>query len=67
MLKRLLRRLRGFMQAELMAEIAALRGEMARRDELAPLVRQMEAALLTIALAGAQDPRPPGPDAPDAG
>jgi hypothetical protein len=57
MLRRLLGRVRGFMQAETMAELAALhaelatiRAEMARRDEMAPLVRQMEAALLTIAL-----------------
>jgi hypothetical protein len=62
MLKHLLRRLRGFMQAEMMAELAAMRAEMAamraemaRRDELAPLARQMEAALLTIALGDGPD------------
>ncbi len=80
MFKRGFRRLRAFMQAEMMtelagaraeigaaraevaavhaelaaarAEMAVMRVEMARRDELAPLVRQMEAALLTIALGG---------------
>jgi hypothetical protein len=51
------------MQAETMAELAALhaelatiRAEMARRDEMAPLVRQMEAALLTIALGDGAEP-----------
>ncbi len=42
MLKKLLRRYRAFMQAEIMAELA-------KQNALA---RQMEAALLTIALAG---------------
>jgi hypothetical protein len=66
LLRRVLGRLRGFMQAEVMAELAALRAETARRDEMAPLVRQMEAALLTIALAGAaEDVR--RADAPDGG
>jgi hypothetical protein len=62
MLKHLLRRLRGFLQAEMMAELAAMRSEMAgmraemaRRDELAPLARQMEAALLTIENPSARD------------
>jgi len=41
-LKRLLRRYRAFMQAEIMAELA-------KQNALA---RQMEAALLTISLAG---------------
>jgi len=64
MLKPLLRRFRSFMQAEMLPELAAIRAElgaaraelaemragMARRDELAPLARQMESALLTIAL-----------------
>jgi hypothetical protein len=62
MLKAVLRRVRGFMLAEvvtelaaLRAEILALRGEIARRDELAreelaPVLRQTEEALLTIAL-----------------
>ena len=44
MLKRLLRRYRAFMQAEIMAELA-------KQNALA---RQIEAALLTIALAGEQ-------------
>jgi hypothetical protein len=78
MLKHLFGRLRGFMQAELMAELAAsraelgamraelaqtraelaqTRAEMARRDELAPLARQMEAALLTIALGDGMEAR----------
>jgi hypothetical protein len=43
-------RLRGYMQAEIMIELNRLRSEMARRDEMEPLVKQMEAALLTIAL-----------------
>ena len=57
MLKAVLRRVRGFMLAEVMAEltglraeILVLRGEIARRDELAPVLRQTEEALLTIAL-----------------
>ncbi|MDD2705131.1 MAG: hypothetical protein PHU07_07350 [Acidocella sp.] len=57
MLKRFLRRLSRFMLAEavteiaaLRQEVAALRAEAARRDEMAPLVQQMERALLTIAL-----------------
>ncbi len=57
MLKRFLRRLSRFMLAEAVTEIAALRQEVvtlraeaARRDEMAPLVQQMERALLTIAL-----------------
>lgn len=57
MLKAVLRRVRGFMLAEVMAElvglraeILALRGEVARRDErardeLAPVLRQTEEAL----------------------
>jgi hypothetical protein len=36
--------------AALRQEVAALRTEAARRDEMAPLVQQMERALLTIAL-----------------
>lgn len=54
MLKALLRRVRQFMQAGVMAELAAIRAELvairmelARRDALA---QQFEAALLTLAL-----------------
>ncbi|HUW80963.1 MAG TPA: hypothetical protein VMV54_08755 [Acidocella sp.] len=71
MLKFVLRRVRRVMQAEVMAELTSLRAEMARRDEIAPLVRQMEAALLTIALgsAGADENKsrsqPSGPAAAD--
>jgi hypothetical protein len=50
MLRWFLSRLRGYMQAEIMIELNRLRSEMARRDEMEPLVKQMEAALLTIAL-----------------
>lgn len=53
MLKKVIRRLQRYAFAEVLAELASLRAEMARRDEIAPLVRQMEAALLTIALGGA--------------
>jgi len=55
MVKGVLRRVRRFLNAEVMAELAAIRAEMARKDEMAPLVRQMEAALLTIALAGKEE------------
>ncbi|MDE8344759.1 MAG: hypothetical protein POH28_01095 [Acidocella sp.] len=51
MLKRAARRLRAFMQADVMAELAALRGEMMRRDELSPMMAQIENALLSLALA----------------
>jgi hypothetical protein len=57
MLKAVLRRVRGFMLAEVVTELAELRAEIlalrevvARRDELAPVLRQTEEALLTIAL-----------------
>ncbi len=36
--------------AALREELAALRAEMPRREELEPLARQMQSALLTIAL-----------------
>jgi len=62
-LKRVLRRVRSFLGAELMDEIKALRAELARRDAA------VEAALLTIALreeaSGGLRPHPPGPEAPD--
>ncbi len=50
MLKAMARRLRLFLQADVMAELAVIRAEMARREELSPLLRQMESALLSIAL-----------------
>ena len=57
MVKFLLRRVRRFMQAEVMeelvalhAEIAALRRETMLREDVRPVIRQMEAALLAIAL-----------------
>ncbi len=50
MLRWFMSRLRGYMQAEIMIELNRLRQEMARRDEMEPLVKQMQAALLTIAL-----------------
>jgi ribosomal protein L29 len=57
MVKALLRRLRAFLYADVTRELDAIRGELAelraalaRGDDLAPLVRQMENALLTIAL-----------------
>jgi len=43
-LKRLLRRVRGFMTAEVMAELAEVKAELRRRDAA------LEAVLLTIAL-----------------
>ncbi len=57
MIKFLLRRVRRFMQAEVMdelavlhAEIAALRRDTMLREDVRPVIRQMEAALLAIAL-----------------
>jgi hypothetical protein len=57
MVKFLLRRVRRFLGAEILdevvalrAEVAALRRDAAGREDLTPLIRQMEAALLTIAL-----------------
>jgi hypothetical protein len=57
MVKFLLRQLRRFMQAELQeelvvlrAEVAALRRDIMLREDLRPVIRQMEAALLAIAL-----------------
>jgi hypothetical protein len=38
------------MQAEIMIELGKMRAEMARRDEMEPLARQVEAALVTMAL-----------------
>ncbi len=52
MLKALLRRVRRFLQAEVMAELSALRADLAQRDKAA------EAALLAIAL-HATEPRDP--------
>ena len=52
MLKAFLRRVRGFMQAEVMAELATLRAELAQRDQAA------EAALLAIALHATEPPPP---------
>ncbi|WP_297492878.1 hypothetical protein [Acidocella sp.] len=49
MLKALLRRVRRLMLGEVLAELAALRREMAAHDA------QIEAALLTIALAKKED------------
>ena len=49
MLKSLLRRVRRFFTAEVLAEMAALRTEMAAHD------KQIEAALLTIALSKSGD------------
>ena len=48
-LKPLLRRVRRLLMAEVLAELAALRQEMAALD------KQIEAALLTIALAKSED------------
>lgn len=45
MLKRLFRRVRRLMMADVLVELAELRAELARRD------RQLEAMLLTIVLA----------------
>jgi outer membrane protein TolC len=45
--KALLRKVRRFMQAEVMDELARLRAELAQANALA---RQMEAALLSLAL-----------------
>ncbi len=57
MIKFLLRRVRRFLGAEILDEVATLRAELAvlrhdaaAREDLTPLIRQMEAALLTIAL-----------------
>ena len=49
MLKAFLRRVRAFFTAEVRADLAEIKARLDQRDELA---RQMEAALLTIALAG---------------
>ena len=54
MVKLFLRRVRRFLQAEVMAELATLRAELAQRDKAA------EAALLAIAL-HATEPRDPPP------
>jgi len=63
MVKFLLRPMRRFVQAEirkelaaLQAEIAALRRETMLRDDLKPMIRQMEAALLAIALSKSAEP-----------
>ncbi len=49
MFKPLLRRLRRLMLADVLAELAELRAQLAQRDQ------QLETALLTIALAKAED------------
>jgi hypothetical protein len=63
MVKFLLRPMRRFVQAEirkelaaLQAEIAALRRDIMLRDDLKPMIRQMEAALLAIALSKSVEP-----------
>ena len=56
MLKNLLRRIRRLLMAEVLAEISALRKEMAAHDA------QIEAALLTIALAKGDDEARAGGD-----
>jgi hypothetical protein len=57
MVRFLLRPMRRFVQAEIMKELAALQAEIAAlrrdamlRDDLKPMIRQMEAALLAITL-----------------
>ena len=57
MVNLLLRRMRRFMQAEIIeqlaalhAEVAALRRDTMLREDVRPIIRQMEAALLAIAL-----------------
>jgi hypothetical protein len=57
MIKFLLRRMQRFMQAEIMEELAVLRAEVVAlrretmlREDVRPIIRQMEAALLAIAL-----------------
>lgn len=52
MVKALLRRVRRFMQAEVMDELARLRAEVAQANALAG---QMEAALLSLALIKGQE------------
>ena len=63
MVKFLLRPMRRFVRAEIMkelaslqAEIAALRREAVLRDDFKPIIRQMEAALLAIALSRSAEP-----------
>jgi hypothetical protein len=57
MVRFLLRPMRRFVQADIMkelavlqAEVAALRRDAMLRDDLTPMIRQMEAALLAITL-----------------
>ncbi|HQT47358.1 MAG TPA: hypothetical protein PLY97_09070 [Acidocella sp.] len=52
MVKALLRKVRRFMQAEVMDELARLRAEVAQATALA---QQMEAALLSLALIKGQE------------
>jgi hypothetical protein len=63
MFKFVLRRMRRFMQAELMEDLAVLRAEVAAlrrdtmlREDVGPIIRQMEAALLTIVLTANKAP-----------
>ena len=56
MLRALLRRLRRFLTADLLAEISALRAEVAvLRQDMTAHDAKIEAALLTIALAKTDD------------
>jgi hypothetical protein len=50
LLKPFLRRLRSYFQADILAELHLLRAEILRREDFDPVLRQMESALLTIAL-----------------
>jgi hypothetical protein len=52
--------LRHFLIGDLLAEIAALRAQVARLEELAALVPEIESALLTLALHGDERQKPQG-------
>jgi hypothetical protein len=45
-------RLRWYMQADVMAELAALRGQLGTADRMDDVVRSLEAAVLTLAVLG---------------
>ena len=63
MLKNLLRRLRRLMMADVLAELDVIKSQLAQKDELA---KQMEAALLTIALCTENAETPQGQTSQDA-
>jgi hypothetical protein len=58
LLLRVLIPLRHFFVGDLLAEITALRGEVARLQQLTAIVPEIESALLTIALHGEDRKKP---------